>query len=172
MTFPRFAYTVTALNLDWDRASFSCGIDALDRYFRQQAGQEVRRYVAAVFVLRDQVQERIAGYYTLAATSVKVSEFPPEITKKLPRYPLLPATLLGRFAIDTRYQGQGLGSFLLMDALQRCLLSEIASVAVVVEAKDAQAEAFYQHHEFIPFPDQLLRLYLPMATIAKLFPQQ
>ena len=108
-------------------------------------------------------------HYTLCATAILVQDLPPELVRKLPRYPLIPATLLGRLAVDSRYQGQGLGTFLLLDALRRSLMSEIASYAVVVDAIDAKASVFYQHHQFIPFPNQPQRLYLPMATLSSMF---
>lgn len=169
MTFPPFAYVVEPLDAQHNRSDFECGVEPLDRYLKQQASQDMRRKIAALFVLVDQDIDSIAGYYTLAATAIRLAELPPEITKKLPKYPLVPATLLGRLAVDQRYQGQGVGSFLLMDALRRSFNSEIASMAVVVDAKDDKARDFYEHHQFIPFPEQSQRLYLPMATIAKLF---
>ncbi|TAF05246.1 MAG: GNAT family N-acetyltransferase [Nostocales cyanobacterium] len=109
----------------------------------------------------------IAGYSTLAATAIELANLPDFLIRKLPKYPLLPATLLGRLAIDERYQGQGLGTFLLLDALHRSKNSEVASMAVVVDAKNEQARAFYEYHQFIPFPSQPLKLYFPMATILK-----
>ncbi len=169
MTFPPFAYVVEPLDAQHNRSDFECGVEPLDRYLKQQASQDMRRRIAALFVLVDQDIDSIAGYYTLAATAIRLAELPPEITKKLPKYPLVPATLLGRLAVDQRYQGQGVGSFLLMDALRRSFNSEIASMAVVVDAKDDKARDFYEHHQFIPFPEQSQRLYLPMTTIAKLF---
>lgn len=169
MTFPPFAYVVEPLDAQHNRSDFECGVEPLDRYLKQQASQDMRRKIAALFVLVDQDIDSIAGYYTLAATAIRLAELPPEITKKLPKYPLVPATLLGRLAVDQRYQGQGVGSFLLMDALRRSFNSEIASMAVVVDAKDDKARDFYEHHQFIPFPEQSQRLYLPMTTIAKLF---
>ena len=169
MTFPPFAYVVEPLDAQHNRSDFECGVEPLDRYLKQQASQDMRRRIAALFVLVDQDIHSIAGYYTLAATAIRLAELPPEITKKLPKYPLVPATLLGRLAVDQRYQGQGVGSFLLMDALRRSFNSEIASMAVVVDAKDDKARDFYEHHQFIPFPEQSQRLYLPMTTIAKLF---
>jgi GNAT superfamily N-acetyltransferase len=167
--FPPFAYVVEPLDAQHNRSDFECGVEPLDRYLKQQASQDMRRRIAALFVLVDQDIDSIAGYYTLAATAIRLAELPPEITKKLPKYPLVPATLLGRLAVDQRYQGQGVGSFLLMDALRRSFNSEIASMAVVVDAKDDKARDFYEHHQFIPFPEQSQRLYLPMTTIAKLF---
>ncbi|MDZ7958349.1 MAG: GNAT family N-acetyltransferase [Aulosira sp. DedQUE10] len=113
--------------------------------------------------------DQIAGYYTLAATSIQVEDLPTAMRRRLPRYPLVPATLLGRLAVDERYQGQGLGAFLLVDALRHSLMSEIASMAVVVDAKDDQAQAFYEHHGFTPLPNQLRRLYLPMGIVARQF---
>ncbi len=111
----------------------------------------------------------IGGYYTLSATGVKLAEFPAEITRKLPRYPLIPATLLGRLAVDQNYQGRGYGRFLLADALFRAVRSEIASFAVIVDAKNETARQFYERESFLPLPDQPLKLFRPMADLAKLF---
>ena len=111
----------------------------------------------------------IGGYYTLSATGVNVAELPAQITRKLPRYPLVPATLLGRLAVDRRYQGKGYGRFLLADALFRSARSEIASFAVIVDAKDENARRFYERESFLPFPDQPMKLFRPMADIEQLF---
>ncbi|MBD2199284.1 MULTISPECIES: GNAT family N-acetyltransferase [Calothrix] len=169
MAAPTFGYAIEPLNAQHNRSEFSCGIESLDRYLLQQAGQDLRRRVAATFILQDLDNQLIAGYYTLCATAINLQDLPPQQVKKLPRYPVIPATLLGRLAIDERYQGQGLGNFLLFDAFWRSLRSEVASYAVVVDAIDEKASAFYQHHQFLPFPDQQQRLYLPMATIASMF---
>jgi len=111
----------------------------------------------------------VAGYYTLSQTGINMVELPTEITKKLPKYPVAPATLLGRLAVDRNYQGKGLGEILLMDALHRSSRNEIASIAMVVDAKDDNARSFYEHYQFIRFPDYPNRLFLPMTTIAKMF---
>ncbi|NJO94179.1 MAG: GNAT family N-acetyltransferase, partial [Hydrococcus sp. RM1_1_31] len=105
----------------------------------------------------------------LAATSINLAELPSKLTRKLPKYPRLPATLLGRLAVDFRYRGLGLGTFLLLDALYKSFNAEIASMAVVVDAISERAKAFYEYHQFIPFYEQPARLYLPMATIAEMF---
>jgi GNAT superfamily N-acetyltransferase len=81
----------------------------------------------------------------------------------------VPATLLGRLAVDRRYQGKGYGRFLLADALFKSLRSEIASFAVIVDAQDERAHHFYELEGFLPFPDQPRRLFLPMADIENLF---
>jgi predicted GNAT family N-acyltransferase len=145
-------------------------VPELDHYLHHQAGQDARRKVAAPFVLVDG-SGSVLGYYTLSAYGIHLGELPATIAKKLPRYPLLPATLLGRLAIHSSCRGQNLGRFLLMDALHRSWknTSEVASVGVVVEALDETARAFYLHHEFVSLQDHPNRLFLAMATIEKAF---
>jgi GNAT superfamily N-acetyltransferase len=113
----------------------------------------------------------VLGYYTLSALSIDVGAWPDHIARKLPKYPYVPATLLGRLAIDRRLRGRGAGEYLLMDALRRALAAsrEVASVAVVVDAKDDGVTAFYRCYGFISFPDQPSRLFLPMAIVEQLF---
>jgi GNAT superfamily N-acetyltransferase len=159
---------VEALGPHHDRNSFNSGVEALDRYFRTQAGQEARKNIAAPFVLV-LPDGAIGGYYTLSSTAVKLGELPPDVARRLPRYPLIPATLLGRLAVDLRYRGKGYGRFLLADALHRSVRSEIASFAVVVDAKDDAARRFYERESFLPLLDQPMKLYRPTADIAKLF---
>ena len=114
----------------------------------------------------------IAGYYTLASYSVSPGELPPAVAKRLPRYPQLPAAILGRLAIAENYQGQGLGEHLLLDAMKRSLdQSKVMGVfALFVDAKDDNAADFYRRYDFIPLPTHPLRLFLPMKTISELFP--
>lgn len=159
---------VEVLGPHHDRASFESGAEPLDRYLRTQAGQDARKNMAAPFVLvlPDGV---IAGYYTLSSTAVNVGEWPAQTVRKLPRYPLIPATLLGRLAVDRRQQGRGYGRYLLADALFRAVSSEIASFAVIVDAMDENARRFYERESFLSFPDQPLKLFRPMADIAELF---
>ena len=151
-----------------DRARFESGAEPLDRYLRQQAGQDARRNLAASFVLALS-DGSVVGYYTLSAASLPLGELPENIAKRLPRYPLIPATLLGRLAVDRRQQGNGYGRFLLADALRLAVRSEIASFAVVVDAKDEAARRFYERESFLPFPDQALKLFRPMADLRPLF---
>jgi GNAT superfamily N-acetyltransferase len=162
------AFRFELLGPQHDRAAFESGVEPLDRYFRVQAGQDARKNMAAPFVLvlPDGV---IGGYYTLSATSVHLVELPAQVTRKLPRYPVVPATLLGRLAVDRRYQGKGYGRLLLADALFRSVRSEIASFAMIVEAKDESARQFYQRESFLPLPDHPMKLFRPMADIEALF---
>jgi len=159
---------VEVLGPQHDRASLESGAEPLDRYFRVQAGQDARKKMAAPFVLA-LPDGTIAGYYTLSSTAVNVGDWPAQTVRKLPRYPLIPATLLGRLAVDRRHQGNGYGRFLLADALFRAVRSEIASFAVIVDAKDETARTFYERESFLPFPDQPMKLFRPMADIAELF---
>ena len=164
-----FDYFVEPLDKQHERGAFDCGVEPLDRYFKKQAGQDARKRVAAPFVLIEKNSRTVAGYYTLSATSIKINELPTEIVKKLPKYPDVPATLLGRLAIDKNFRNKGLGEVLLMDALKRCLNNEIATMAVVVSAKDDKTRSFYEHFDFIRFLDNPYRLFLPMTTIAAMF---
>jgi GNAT superfamily N-acetyltransferase len=159
---------IDALSARHDRSSFVSGSEPLDRYFRVQAGQDARKNIAAAFVLVLS-NGSIAGYYTLSATALRLGELPEKLTRRLPRYPLVPATLLGRLAVDRRLQGKGCGRFLLADALYRAVASEIASFAVVVDAKDEAARQFYLRESFLPLPDQPTKLFRPMDDLAKLF---
>ncbi|MBA3643490.1 MAG: GNAT family N-acetyltransferase [Chloroflexia bacterium] len=165
-------FRIEPLEAHHNRRQFSCGADALDRYFTSQASQDVRRYVAAVLVLVDTDEERVAGFYTLSSFTVQSGDLPLSASRKLPRYPLIPTVLLGRLAVDLSYQRRGLGGHLLNDALRRALRQSphIGSWAVIVDAKDDQARAFYEQYGFVRFTDEQHRLFLPMQTIARLFP--
>lgn len=157
-------YVVEVLSRDHDRAGFSCGVDALDRYLEVNAGQDVRRRIANCFVAHPAGSAEIAGYYTLSATSIATPDLPETITRRLPRYPLLPAVVIGRLAVDRRHAGLGLGAALLFDAIRRSASADAAVFAILVDAKDDRAARFYEHHGFSRFTSRPLSLYLPMAT--------
>jgi GNAT superfamily N-acetyltransferase len=167
---PDPSYRIESLKPSRDRDSFHCGVPELDNYIHHQAGQDARRKVAAPFVMRDP-SGSVVGYYTLSACSLRLGELPQSVAKKLPRYPLLPATLVGRLAVSKEHRGRNLGRLLLMDALHRSWknTAEVASGGVVVEALNDSARAFYRHHEFIPLDDHPDRLFLAMATIERAF---
>lgn len=162
------AYRIEPLGSNHDRAAFSCGVPELDTYIQRQAGQDMKRKLAAVFVLTAD-SASIAGFYTLSAHSILAAELPPDLAKNLPRFPL-PVTLLGRMAVAQSLHGQGLGQFLLLHALERALRGsrQVASWAVVVDAK-AGARDFDLKHDFLPLPNQPYRLFLPIKTIERMF---
>jgi len=154
-----------------DRSAFDCGSDALNRYLKHQARQDADRYVAAPFVLVESDTITVRGFYTLSSSLIPLRELPAKLAKKLPRYNSLPVTLLGRLARDKTIPDKGLGEFLLLNALHRSLVQaqQIASSAVVVDAKDQNAERFYLHFNFQPLQLTPLRLFLPMGQIGKIF---
>jgi ribosomal protein S18 acetylase RimI-like enzyme len=148
------------------RTEFASGVEALDRYFREQVTQDVRRRATACYVAIDAATAKVAGYYTLAAASVALTDLPEPLAKRLPRYPSVPVARLGRLAVDQAYRGRQLGASLLWDAAMRALRSEIAIYALVVDAKDDQAVRFYRHHGFATFGSLPRQLVLPLANLA------
>lgn len=162
MSHPTF--TLAALDAVHDRTAFSSDSEPLNRYLRERVTQDIRRRVTACFVAVTD-EQRIAGYYTLASTSLILTDLPAATIKKLPRYPTVPAVRMGRLAVDREFKGQGLGGAMLADALHRAVRTEIAAFAMVVDAKDESAVAFYRHHGFIPLPDSPRTLFLPLATV-------
>ena len=166
---PDEALIIEPLGKHHDRASFSCGVPQLDRYLGRQAGQDVRRRIAGVFVaVGATAPERILGFYTLRALAIAAAELPPEMARKLPKHPL-PAALIGGLAVDAAAQGTGIGKTLLMDAIHRALAvaKEIAVFAMVVDAKDENARRFYEGFGFIPLPETPNRLFLPLSSVAR-----
>lgn len=153
-----------------DRSTFSCGVPALDGYFHDRIGQDQKRKLAAPYVLVEAGTRTIVGFYTLSSYSIHPAGLPRSIIRKLPKYDEYPAILIGRLALDRRYQGKKLGRRLLLDALYRCLVlsRQLGAVAVVVDAKDSSARAFYEHVGFLPLESHDLKLYVPMETVAKL----
>ena len=147
-----------------DRTAFSCGVPALDSYFHQQVSQDMRRRVTSCFVAVAP-DGQLAGFYTLASSSVALSDLPATLAKKLPRYPLVPAVRMGRLAVAVAHHGTGLGAALLANALQRASQSDIAAYALIVDAKNAQAAAFYMHHGLQALPDAERTLFMPLASV-------
>lgn len=127
----------------------------------------MRRRVSNCFVAVVQGSAAIAGYYTLAASSLQLAEIAANDAKKLPRYPIVPAALVGRLAVDRRFAGAGLGSTLLADAMMRAARADPAVYALVVDAKDDTALAFYRHLGFTPFETRAMSLYLSIAGARK-----
>ena len=163
MSFP-----IGPLQPHHNRPGFCSGNEALDRYFHERIGRDVEAGIAAAFVMAD--GPSVLGYYTLSAHSVERGSLPEDVLKKLklPRYPFIPATLMGRLAVDRRHRRRGLGEILLLDGLERSYANsnQIASFAVMVDAKE-DAVAFYLRYGFLrPLPG--LRMFIPMATVKKL----
>ena len=167
MTAPPFR--IEPLSDAHNRASFRCGDEALDRYFQTQATQDIRRRVANCFVAVEVASGTVAAFYTLSAASILLTDLPPEETKRLPRYPALPAVLIGRLAVDGGFQGRGLGESLLMNAAHRAMQADAAAYLLLVDAKNPQALAFYQRYGFRPLSTRPMTLFLALATVKKAF---
>lgn len=148
-----------------DRAGFICGIPELDDYLRRFAVQHRRKGVSTVYVLvNTEKPSMILGFYTLSAAQMDVAELSDADRKKLPRYPV-PCFRMGRLACRTDHRGQGLGKLLVGCAVERCLHArkQVAAFALVVDAKNSEAKAFYEHYGFRPCIDASMKLYLPLG---------
>ncbi len=165
-----FTYRTEPLSPQHDRDEFDCGVAVLNHYLQRVASQDQKRRSAVPFVFAE--GQRILGFYTLSSTSVNLESLPESSRKKLPRYPLVPATLIGRLAVDRSARGKRLGERLLMDAMYRALdaSSTVASFAVLVDALEIEPDpvTFYEQYGFVRLVSHPRSLYLPMATIAKL----
>jgi ribosomal protein S18 acetylase RimI-like enzyme len=156
-----------ALSDNHDRAAFRCGDEALDRYFQTQATQDIRRRIANCLVVVEVATGQVAAYYTLSAASIPLVDLPTDETKRLPRYPTLPAVRIGRLAVDRRFQRRGLGELMLMNAVHRTMQDAAAAFALLVDAKNDRAAAFYARYGFRPIAGKPRTLFLPLATAQK-----
>lgn len=163
-------FDILPLQKAHNKNSFSCGVPSLDHYLHKQATQDMRRNISVSYVLVDTINGCVVGYFTLSSTTIQLCNLPDDASKKLPQYPLIPATLIGRLAIDNKYQKQGFGAILLLDGLSKAFQASqtIASFAVIVEAIDVNAAAFYGKYGFIPLLATQKKLYLPMKLVGKI----
>lgn len=159
-------YQIRPLDAAIETGNFQCGSEQLDGYIRRYASQDVRKNVARVFVATPESHpQQLAAFFTLSAGSVSCADLPSALAKKLPRYPV-PVALIGRLAVDKKFQGKGLGSILLADACQKVLYASavLAVAGIIVDAKDAKAIAFYEHFGFILLQGQADRMMLPASV--------
>jgi len=162
---------IELLDKKHNRKDFDCGKELLNNYLKNQAGQDVKRKLSACFVLIDKETTIVKGYYTLSNNSIPLINFSEQIQKRLPKsYTSIPTTLLGRLAIDTKYQGMGIGRILLIDALKRSygISKEIGSFGVIVDPIDKDAERFYEKYDFIKLPDSE-KMFIATQTLKELF---
>lgn len=159
--------SIALLGKQHDRKSFSCGIDSLEIYLKQQASQDAKKRVAVTYVLYEESTKAVIGYYTLSTAVIELLALPEEIRQRLPRYPSLPTTLIGRLAVNDLHKGKGLGELLLVDAAKRAYQAslQIASLALVVDAINDSAVKFYKKYGFLDLYSDSNRLYLPMSTV-------
>lgn len=163
-------FIIEPLEKGHDRTGFSCGNDRIDAYFRESVSQDVKRQYATCFIAREIATGRIAGFYTLSSSNVPLIEVPGSLAKKLPRYPSVPAVLIGWLGRHNDFAGQGLGEALLFDAIKTVATSPIGAHAIFADAIDDKAAAFYEAFGFTPLIERPRTLYLPVATALSLLP--
>ena len=161
------AFVIEPLGKHHNRTAFSCGQTDLDDWFHRRAGQDERRNIARVFVASDD-SLGVIGFYSLSSFTLSLTDLPDEIAHKLPSYDAIPAALIGRLARDVRVRGRRIGELLLADAVRRILAasSTLAVFAIVVDAKDEAAAAFYEEFGFRAFPLRPDRLFLLTSSAA------
>ena len=167
------SWRIEPLAKSHDRSHFACGELALDAYLARFARQNHESGVAKTFVaVGSDSPRRVLGYYSISAGAIDRDNLPAHAAKRFPSFPI-PVARLARLAVDREFQGRGLGEDLLLDALHRVLRAagDIGIVAVLLDAKHEKAKRFYARYEFENLPDQPLTLWLPMAAVAKLFPE-
>ena len=162
---------IELLNSSHIKSGFDCGHEMLNTYISKQAGQDVKRDLSACYVLAYE-EKKVIGYYTLSGNSIKRDEFPEELTRKLPQsYTDLPTVLLGRLAVSKDFKGQGLGEFILIDALNRCatLAEQVGTLAVLVERIDKNAENFYARYGFVKLTGSG-KMFITIKTVRQSWP--
>lgn len=147
-----------------DRCGFTCGNQRIDAYFRQTISQDIKRDYATCFVARALLTERLAGFYTLSSNSVPLSDVPAALASKLPRYPTVPAVLIGWLARHIDFAGLGLGEALVFDAIRTVASAPIGAHAVFADAIDERAVSFYASFGFTPLVSRPRTLYLPLSV--------
>jgi len=165
-SMPRMPRIITSLERQHDRSDFNCGDPALNTFLQRFARQQSDKDFSRTYVATMAGNNKIEGYYAISSASIDFTNWPAGL--RLPRYPV-PVVLLGRLAVDARAQGQGVGQALLQHAMQIALVTseKIGVYAIVVDAKDEAATAFYARYGFQCFADQTLRLFLTTAIIRR-----
>ena len=151
-----------------DRTTFASGNDRIDGYFRASISQDMRRRYAACYVLIEKATNKLAGFYTLSSTNIPLTNIPPETARKLPRYPTVPAVLIGWLGRDLAFRGQDIGAMLLYDAIVRTATSPAGVHAICADAIEETAAAFYLRYLFTPVVGKPLSLFIPLSTALEL----
>jgi GNAT superfamily N-acetyltransferase len=160
----RVDFSIEPLGKKHKRDRFDCGEESLNAFLRLYARQNSERGLGKTFVAVHSNDAEVCGFYTLSSGSISFEIVP----ENLPRYPI-PTAHLGRLGVDLRARGQGLGEFLLMDALNRVLSAaeRLGIYAVDVVAKNLPARNFYLKYGFVELNNDVSHLYLPVATVRR-----
>lgn len=154
-----------------DRTGFSCGITSVDNYFRRTANKQARADNIRVFVMAEGA--RVIGFYALNAHAVRFTDLPPRYARSRPAHGSIPAAFLSMIGVDQEYQGEGVGTDLLVDALVRIVAAadQLGIAVVVLDVLDCgdpvrvkRRKTLYESFGFSPLPSNPLRLFMPVAT--------
>ncbi|PJG83339.1 GNAT family N-acetyltransferase [Caviibacterium pharyngocola] len=159
-------YLIDELSAEFNKKSFKSTSAELTNYFARLVSQDIKRNLAKCYVLATE-DKNVIGYYTLSSSAIPINVLPAKIYQKL-RYNLFPVALIGRLAIDENHQGKGLGSVLLFDAIERVKKNSLGTAAIVVTAKDDNAQQFYEHFGFRAFEEKIngrTMLFYPLSTV-------
>lgn len=149
-----------------DVEDFACGVASLDHWFKKHAMQARAVGSARTFIVTDAEQQRVVGYHALTAASITHDEATARAAKGMPRHPI-PAALLARLAVDQSVQGQGIGAWLLRDAMLRTLAAaeSVGIRVLLVHAIDDNARRFYERYGFEASPTDPRNLQMLMKDI-------
>lgn len=161
-------FAIEPLSKAHDRSGFSRGYDRIDAYLRTAALHDVKRQYASCFVAREFATDRVAGFYTLSSSNIPLTEVPAALAAKLPRYPTVPAVLIGWLARHSDFADIGLGEALLFDAIRTMATAPIGAHAIFADAIDDQAAAFYAAYGFSTLNARPRTLYMPVAAALQL----
>lgn len=163
---------VVPLESSHDVSRFSCGKPEMDDWLRRYALTNMNLGATRTYVTCETGGNLVRGYHSLAASSIEFAKAPKKVRKQLGRYPI-PVVLLARLAVDQRFQGMGVGASLLIDALRRARAAAqvIGARAVLVDALDDEARAFYERYDFEPSPTNPYQLLLVMQDLGPLISQ-
>ena len=160
---------IMPINSSYDCSKFDCGDQTVNAFLRQFTSGSGDSESSPVFAAVDEL-EFINGFYSLTASNIEFAEIPQNLAEKISAYPV-PTIIIDTIAVHKSLQGKGVGSRLLIDALQRIhnAVSDMDVMVVLVEAKNDRLRAFYLHYGFIPLTGSGSRLFLPMDKIEQLF---
>jgi len=153
-----------------NRERFDCGNHDLNQYLRNTARQHIIKGISRTFVLIDESQpEEMLGFFTLAFCEIQAEDLPFKYAKKYPTK--IPAAKLARLAVSKKYQRQGLGKYMMINAIERTLLisKNIGIIGFFVDAKHADAKKYYEQFGFMTMPDNELKLFLPLTKLQQAY---
>lgn len=164
------AFFIEQLTKSHDKSAFDCGEPALNDYIQRYASQNVKNDSARVYVAVTPESSRVCGYFTLSAGRINLADFPARESRGWPQH--VPSVHLGRLAVDQDFQGQGLGDYLMIAAIEVTLetAEKVDVAALELWAINDDLLKFYARYRLLSLLDDAHRLYLPLREARKLLP--